>query len=54
VVNEKICPHDSTQRVDFSGTDLRAKLIKGEPPPKELVRPEVAEVLLRSKDPFVE
>lgn len=54
VVNEKICPHDSSQRLDFSGTDLRAKLIKGEPPPKELVRPEVAEVLLRWKDPFVE
>jgi sulfate adenylyltransferase len=54
VVNEKICPHDSTQRLEFSGTDLRGKLIKGEPPPKELVRPEVAEVLLRWKDPFVE
>jgi sulfate adenylyltransferase len=54
VVNEKICPHDSTQRLEFSGTDLRGKLIKGEPPPKELVRPEVAEVLLKWKDPFVE
>jgi sulfate adenylyltransferase len=54
VVNEKICPHDAAQRLDFSGTDLRGKLLKGEPPPKELVRPEVAEVLLKSKDPFVE
>jgi sulfate adenylyltransferase len=54
VVNEKICPHDSSQRLDFSGTDLRSKLSKGEAPPKEFVRPEVAEVLLRCKDPFVE
>jgi sulfate adenylyltransferase len=54
VVNEKICPHDSTQRVDFSGTDLRSRLIRGESPPEELVRPEVAEVLLRWKNPFVE
>ena len=54
VVNEKICPHDSSQRLDFSGTDLRSKLSKGEPPPKEFVRPEVAEVLLKYKDPFVE
>jgi len=54
VVNEKICPHDSTQRVDFSGTDLRSRLIRGESPPAELVRPEVAEVLLRWKNPFVE
>jgi len=54
VVNEKICPHDATYRMDFSGTGLREKLSKGEPPAKEFVRPEVADVLLKWKDPFVE
>ena len=54
VVNEKICPHDSSFRTDFSGTGLRQKLSKGEAPPTELIRPEVAEVLLKWKDPFVE
>ena len=54
VVNEKICPHDPSFRTDFSGTGLRQKLSKGEAPPKELIRPEVAEVLLKWKNPFVE
>lgn len=54
VVNEKICPHDRTHRIDFSGSGLREKLSKGEPPPKEFLRPEVADVLLKWKDPFVE
>jgi len=54
VVNEKTCPHDPSFRTDFSGTDLRLKLSKGEAPPKELIRPEVAEVLLKWKNPFVE
>jgi sulfate adenylyltransferase len=54
VVNEKICPHDRSHRTDFSGSGLREKLSKGEPLPKEFVRPEVADVLLKWKDPFVE
>jgi sulfate adenylyltransferase len=54
IVNEKICPHDASVRTDFSGTDLRRLLSKGEAPPNELIRPEVGEVLLKWKNPFVE
>jgi sulfate adenylyltransferase len=54
VVNEKTCPHDASYHIDFSGTGLREKLSKGEVPPKEFVRPEVADVLLKWKDPFVQ
>ena len=54
VVNEKICPHGTQYRIDFSGTKLRGKLSSGEAPPKELIRPEVADVLLKHKEPFVE
>lgn len=60
--NDKTCPHAQVQelecpdpevRVEFSGTRLRSMLLKGERPPPELIRPEVADVLLKWKDPFV-
>jgi sulfate adenylyltransferase len=54
VVNEKTCPHDLVYRVEFSGTGLRERLSRGEPPPKEFLRAEVAEVLLKWNNPFVE
>jgi sulfate adenylyltransferase len=53
VVNEKICPHPASEHIQFSGTKIRDMLVKGEIPPPELMRPEVAEVIMRFKDPFV-
>lgn len=54
VVNEKICPHPASQHVNFSGTKIRQMLIEGKHPPKEQMRPEVAEVILQFDNPFVE
>ena len=54
VVNEKTCPHPPSEQLQFSGTKIRDMLVKGEIPPPELMRPEVAEVIMRFKDPFVE
>jgi len=54
VVNEKICPHPPSEQVQFSGTKIRDMLVKGEIPPAELIRPEVARVIMAFKDPFVE
>ncbi len=54
VANEKTCPHGEKDRVDFSGTILREFILKGEKPPYELIRSEVADSLLSFKDPFVE
>ena len=38
--------HVPNDFVTLSGTNLRALLGKGEMPPKEIVRPEVAEILM--------
>jgi sulfate adenylyltransferase len=54
VVNEKICPHEAADHIQFSGTRIRDLLVKGECPPAELMRPEVAEVIMAFKDPFNE
>ena len=53
-VNEKTCPHPPSDQIQFSGTKIRDMLVSGEVPPPELMRPEVAEVIMRFKDPFVE
>ncbi len=52
VVNEKICPHPKTEHIDFSGTKIREMLLKGEVPPPELMRPEVARVIMSFENPF--
>lgn len=44
----KTCPHTPEVRVTLSGTGLRAMLQAGEMPPAEVVRPEVAVLLIES------
>ena len=45
VASIKTCPHDAAQRLVLSGTRVRELLTKGELPPTEYSRPEVAEIL---------
>jgi sulfate adenylyltransferase len=42
----KSCPHGGDERVFLSGTQVRELLARGELPPEEFTRPEVAEVLI--------
>jgi sulfate adenylyltransferase len=53
VANEKTCPHDGENIIDFSGTKIMEMLLEKKIPPAELMREEVAEVIIRHGDPFV-
>ncbi len=46
VVSSKTCPHDSSEHVFLSGTQVREKLGRGELLPEEFTRPEVSRVLI--------
>ncbi len=54
IASDKTCPHGEADRLVFSGTRLRTMFTEGEVPPKEFMRPEVAEAILRHPKPFVE
>ncbi len=46
VVTAKTCPHGPAERVFLSGTQLREMLARGQVPPPEFTRPEVARILI--------
>jgi len=52
VVSDKICPHGKEHQIQFRGTEIRDLLLRGEYPPAELVRPEVAKIIMDEKNPF--
>jgi sulfate adenylyltransferase len=52
--NDKICPHGVEEHVNYKGRAMRAKLLKGERPSPEMMRPEVVNVILNNRSPFVE
>ena len=53
MVNDKICPHPPEMQNYFSGTNIRNALTSGKPPDPEVMRPEVAKVILEYSEPFV-
>ncbi|MFX1391936.1 MAG: sulfate adenylyltransferase [Promethearchaeota archaeon] len=53
VVNDKICPHSPEMQNYFAGREIRDALQAGKPPDPEVMRPEVADVILKYSNPFV-
>lgn len=51
--NERTCPHGLDFREELSGTRMRKMVIEGDLPGKHLLRPEIAQVITKFRDPFV-
>jgi sulfate adenylyltransferase len=48
IVSQKTCPHDESDRLNLSGTQVRELLRAGKAPPPEFSRPEVARILVEA------
>lgn len=53
ITNDKVCPHEE-DRINFSGTKMRQMIESGKRPESDSMRPEVADVILKYGNPFVE
>jgi sulfate adenylyltransferase len=54
IVNDKICPHSPDLHKFFSGSKIRDILLSGKEPTSDIMRPEIAKVILSYKNPFCE
>jgi len=53
IVNDKICPHSNEDHIFFRGTKIRDMITAGKEPTPDIMRPEVAKVILEYSNPFV-
>lgn len=52
IANDKVCPHGGDDIVNFAGKKIRELLSKGQPPPLDMMRKEVADTILEFENPF--
>ncbi|MGV9198916.1 MAG: sulfate adenylyltransferase [Promethearchaeia archaeon] len=52
VVNDKICPHPPEKHVFFSGSNIRKLIRECKKPTPDIMRPEVADIILKYQEPF--
>jgi sulfate adenylyltransferase len=50
---DETCPHEERYRIHPSGTIIRKMLVEGKIPPEEMMRPEIAKLLLKEELLFV-
>jgi sulfate adenylyltransferase len=53
IANDKVCPHEGDDIVNFAGSKIRELLSNGEPPPLDMMRKEVANAILNFENPFI-
>ncbi|HYY66554.1 MAG TPA: sulfate adenylyltransferase [Nitrososphaeraceae archaeon] len=51
--NERTCPHGLEFREELSGTKMRKMVVSGEIPAENLIRPEIAKLIMSFNDPFI-
>jgi sulfate adenylyltransferase len=54
IASDRTCPHPAEEHIPFSGTKIREMIKAGQPPPRQIMRPEVFQVLKGAQSPFVE
>lgn len=54
IANDRVCPHSGEHIINFAGKKIREMLSQGMSPPLDMMREEVARVILEYEKPFVE
>ena len=53
IANDKVCPHEGDDIINFAGRKIRELLSNGESPPLDMMRKEVANTILNFENPFI-